>query len=153
MPSISRKIPVDIFRYNLIQNPLRSEVLIQETLDSVAPEQIHPYKKWNIYTHRFPVCGSRMNIWLIEWDHLSKSPVHRHCSGGCLLKILQGHVMETRYPRVHSGLYDSNCPGILNLFSAGDVSFIHDDLATHSIENIYPEVAYTLHFYLFPRGD
>jgi len=79
---------------------------------------------------------------LIYWDGFAQSQKHGHPEGGCLLKVLSGSLLETRFdpfdPQLVSGRHH---------FSRGDVSYIHDALAYHIVENPCPEPAVSLHLY------
>ena len=79
---------------------------------------------------------------LIYWDGNARSKKHGHPEGGCLLKVLSGSLIETRFdpidPQWVTGKY---------YFFQGDVSYIHDSLAYHVVENPYSEPAISLHIY------
>jgi hypothetical protein len=79
---------------------------------------------------------------LIRWQGHYKSEKHGHPERGCLLKVLSGVLLETRYDPVDTDQVIGEYP----LFR-GDLSFIHDALAYHVVENPLSTPAYSLHLY------
>ena len=79
---------------------------------------------------------------LIYWDGHARSKKHGHPEGGCLLKVLSGTLIETRFDP-----FDPQRLTGKQQFFQGDVSYIHDALACHVVENPSPEPAISLHIY------
>lgn len=79
---------------------------------------------------------------LIGWDGYAQSKKHGHPEGGCLLKVLSGSLLETRFDPFDPSLVSGR-----HYFSRGDISYIHDALAYHIVENPHPEPAVSLHLY------
>ena len=79
---------------------------------------------------------------LIHWEGYARSKKHGHPEGGCLLKVLSGALSETRYDP-----FDPQREAGRHHFLPGDVSYIHDALAYHVVENPLPEPAVSLHMY------
>lgn len=79
---------------------------------------------------------------LIYWEGYARSKKHGHPEGGCLLKVLSGRLTEARFdpfePQRMVGEFH---------FSRGEVSYIHDALAYHIVENPVAEPAVSLHIY------
>lgn len=79
---------------------------------------------------------------LIRWEPHFRSPKHGHPDRGCLLKVLSGTLLETRYDPV-----DPECVIEKYHLFKGGMAFIHDALAYHVVENPSPLPAVSLHLY------
>jgi hypothetical protein len=79
---------------------------------------------------------------LICWDGHFRSPKHGHPDRGCLLKVLSGALVETRYDPIDP----EKVIGKYHLYQGG-MGFIHDALAYHVVENPSPQPAVSLHLY------
>ncbi len=79
---------------------------------------------------------------LIFWKGFQKSKKHGHPPGGGLMRVLSGNLFETRFdpfaPEKVLGKYE--CP-------VGALSYIHDELALHVVENPNETPAISLHVY------
>ncbi len=103
---------------NYLQKELKDE-------DSLVFHQDHDFK-----------------LLLIRWDKGKKSKIHGHPQGGGLIKVLSGALLESRF--------DSGNPQkMIGQFECktGQLSYIHDELGFHIIENPYSETAISLHLY------
>lgn len=81
---------------------------------------------------------------LIYWDAHKKSKKHGHPQGGGLIKVLSGTLLETRFdPK-----YTDQVIGKTYLSRESEkISYIHDSLAYHIVENPFSEAAFSLHLY------
>ncbi|MFK8008769.1 MAG: cysteine dioxygenase family protein [Saprospiraceae bacterium] len=79
---------------------------------------------------------------LIYWNGNSKSKKHGHMKGGGLMRILSGEILETRFDSEN----DEKIIGTFK-YSEGDLSYIHDALAFHVVENQEKTPAVSLHIY------
>ena len=79
---------------------------------------------------------------LIYWNADKVSNKHGHMRGGGLMRVLDGQLKETRFD-------STNPTKVLGefIYSEGDISYIHDALAYHTIENRSTTAAVTLHLY------
>ena len=84
----------------------------------------------------------KAKLTLIRWDGYARSSKHGHPDRGCLLKVLAGVLLETRY----DPLEPAAVAGKYHLFKGG-MAFIHDALAFHVVENPSPFPAVSLHLY------
>ncbi len=86
--------------------------------------------------------NDQVKLSLIFWDSFQKSKKHGHPQGGGLMKVLAGNLTETRfdpeYPNQVIGTYR---------YGAGDIAYIHDRLAFHTVENASIIPAVSLHVY------
>lgn len=83
-----------------------------------------------------------LRVMLIYWKENERSRKHGHPTAGGLMKVLAGKLWETRFAPMAPELIVSE-----QEYGAGDLSFIHDALAYHIIENNGPEPAVSLHIY------
>lgn len=82
-------------------------------------------------------------IIVITWMNSQKTPIHSHPENGCIMKILKGHLSEKKhYPNKNIESF---------IYHKGDCSYIHNDIATHVIENISGDVSVSLHIYSPPN--
>ena len=78
-------------------------------------------------------------IILICWDKYSQSSIHLHPKYGCVMKVLQGNLLEKRYDSKHILLSKHI------IKSNSKTSYIHDDIGCHQI--ISQEDTVSLHVY------
>ncbi len=79
---------------------------------------------------------------LIYWNGHSQSSKHGHMKGGGLMRVLAGQIMETRFHPEDKDLSIGTWK-----YTEGDLSFIHDALAYHIVENQTAVPAISLHLY------
>jgi len=94
------------------------------------------YIRFNVYK------SSEVDIQLISWSPQQGSPKHNHPNQGCLMKILEGSLTETRYSSKNVGQVVNK-----GKYSVGDILFIQDSLGYHVIENREVQPAISLHVY------
>ena len=102
---------------------------------------------------------------LLCWNGEKGSPIHNHAGSECMMRILQGKVVETQYiVRNGEGDQSAKCnwnkmtcsnipPSDLiksneNIYTEGGCAYINDSLGVHKVENPYKESAITLHCYI-----
>ena len=79
---------------------------------------------------------------LIYWYMADKSSKHGHMNGGGLMRVLAGKLQETRFwPDDQEKAFGTFT------YQQGDLSYIHDALALHVVENPAPIPAVSLHLY------
>lgn len=93
-------------------------------------------------------CGENFDIWLICWGVGQESGVHDHPENGCVQKMLQGGLGETRYIKKEDGKY---CKWRRRVYAAGDVGYICGKRGIHLLKNIGDVGAVTLHLYSPPN--
>lgn len=105
---------------------------------------------WETYLNTEPRKGNSTilfqnayaKLMLIHWPPYFRSSKHGHPERGCLLKVLSGTLVEIRYDPVDTEMVT----GKFRLHKGG-LSFIHDSLAYHVVENPASEPAVSLHLY------
>lgn len=80
----------------------------------------------------------------IVWNPKVETPIHGHSCQGCWVMCLEGKLVENIYEN------EEGDPSLINskVISPGDVTYMHDSIGFHTIENnseLTPAV--TLHFY------
>ena len=84
--------------------------------------------------------NEQVKVALIYWTAYRKSKKHGHPSGGGLMKLLSGKLIETRFdtenPDIVIGKYH---------YTTESMAYIHDRLAYHIVENPSEEPAVSLH--------
>ena len=94
------------------------------------------YYKFKIYSNE----DYEMNI--INWNTYSFSNIHNHCDNGCVMKMLDGVLLEQRYDK--DQVLKSN-----TLLKSPNSYYINNtDL--HSIYNLNGGPSYSLHIYSPP---
>ena len=84
-------------------------------------------------------------IFIICWKSNQKSPIHNHAKNGCLMKVLDGALDQDMYS------HDLQFLGTSTVHTS-EVSYIHDDIGLHTIENKQPKsTSVSLHVYSPPR--
>jgi len=106
-------------------------------------------KEKDYYKIKLPYtdCNDMFDMYIIKWLPGSISPIHNHPKLGCILRILEGEVLEKKYDHdinletttllTNDENYDINLK----------TSYIDDSQNYHSISNISYKPAYTLHVY------
>ena len=87
------------------------------------------------------ISAKEYEIMLLCWDKHQASAMHDHPRGGCIMKILQGVLIEDRY--------NSKTLEHLNRVALGvnATSYIHNSIAIHKINNDTSEPAVSIHVY------
>jgi len=106
-------------------------------------------KEKDYYKLKLPYtdCNDIFNMYLIKWLPGSLSPIHNHPELGCIVRILDGDVLEKKYD------HDINLEMKTLLSNDKDydinlkTTYIDDNQHYHSISNISHKPAYTLHVY------
>lgn len=86
--------------------------------------------------------NSYCKLSLIYWEPNRRSAKHGHPERGCLLKILSGSLVETRYDPFDLERVIDRCE-----LGKGAMGYVHDMLALHVVDNPYSRPAVSLHLY------
>ena len=88
------------------------------------------------------VLNEKLRVALIYWHPGQRIDIHGHARGGCVLKVLQGKLLEKRYsPETEPRLL------AVSTYHRGAMAYIDDDMAWHAVENPYRKPAISLHVY------
>ena len=85
-------------------------------------------------------------IILLCWDVDSKTPIHGHDEKDCWVYQLQGSIEEKRYQEHVGNLSETHRMKL----TPGKLTYMHDRMGYHSIENNSGKRAMTLHIYASP---
>ena len=138
---------------------------IKQLIDSFEntrfSEQVNLIKKINIPSSRFKRyatwaeggytrnCIAREDDFefiLLCWDSNSKTKIHDHAGQNCWIYQIQGDMRETRFKESDEGFEITHD----TVLREGKVSYMHDRMGYHSLENISGGRSMTLHIYASP---
>lgn len=105
-------------------------------------------------------CNKKANLLILVWNPSNGSLIHDHANAHCVMKILKGTLVETRYEWPENFIEQQNhyCPlspamkvSKSTELKTGDVAYMADTLGLHRVSNPDPnEVAVSLHLYTPP---
>ena len=101
-------------------------------------------KKTGFYYRHLVYQDFNFDIYVIEWTKNSYADIHDHPDNGCLLKVLEGKLLEKNYDK-ELKLIDSET------IHKGDINYIQNNLRYHSIQNTFDGTSYSLHIYSPPK--
>lgn len=94
---------------------------------------------------RVPVfIDEQVEIRLLCWNKQMVSDLHDHPKDGCVLKVVEGSLVEELFSMKPFQLLQSSA------LTTGDLSYIDDQKGIHRILNQTDEPAVSLHFYVPP---
>ncbi|GAB5555758.1 MAG: hypothetical protein Sapg2KO_53490 [Saprospiraceae bacterium] len=129
---------------------------IDNALDLLIPFDEYSGDDWQNYfdttvtEFQYLVLHEDLNfkLVLIHWDKGSSSKKHGHMKGGGLIKVLFGQISETRFHPdnldLETGKYS---------YTTGDLSYIHDAIGLHIVENTQQNHAISLHLYCHGKNS
>ncbi len=83
------------------------------------------------------------DMFLIKWEPHCHTSIHNHPDGDCIMKILEGKIIEQRFQN------NDTCNEIKKL-NINAISFMSDSLGLHRIINDNDTYSYSLHIYSPP---
>lgn len=102
----------------------------------------------NKYNRSIVYKDQHIEMVVISWNPNQRTPLHDHPSNGCLLKVLDGNLIENIY---EFNLVDKKCDYITSKFlSAGNLSYKEHNKILHNIVNKNNQ-SITLHIYSPPN--
>lgn len=108
------------------------------------------YSKYNLYRN------NNYEINLIEWNKGAKSLVHNHPPNGCVIKLIDGSLLEDRYDhtinsnKTHIEHTQRNIIIPIHSFNKTQTHSYYID-CLHSVTNINNDKSYSLHLYSPPN--
>jgi cysteine dioxygenase len=96
------------------------------------------YNRIKVYSN------DKFEIFIITWNVNQTSDIHDHSDNGCYVKILSGELIEGLYTKKF--LLERE-----NILKNKSVSFMHNDIGYHCIENKGDKVAVSIHIYSPPN--
>ena len=145
--NIIRDNPYNNFRntYNYIKNE-KNILNINKYKTIFENKEIIEINKLNY--SKIKLCDSYINkkfnykleLYLIKWNPKSNSNIHSHLYHGCVMKILEGCLIESIYNK--DIILKQN-----NNYKCHDTGFINNDIGYHKIFNNTNNYSYSLHLY------
>lgn len=131
--------------------------------DSCGPDS-HQWKRYALadpsrsYTRNgVDECNDKANLLILVWNPSKGSMIHDHANAHCVLKVLQGQLVETLYEWPEdSSSASTEEPHTMkvkktSLLNTGDVAYMSDSLGLHRMSNpSSSELAVSLHLYTPP---
>lgn len=113
---------------------------------------------WRGWSHFVPERYSRnlvhrcegFELLLLCWGEGHASPIHDHAGQQCWMAVLEGEMEEVHYDEPRGGDPRPMASGRVRRFTAGQVAYIHDDIALHLIRPAQGTRGVTLHLYADP---
>lgn len=116
---------------------------------AIPAKEFEDFSTWSeaCYTRNCLYCNDSFELILLCWEPGQVTPIHDHGGEECWVKIVQGKFKETIYEANHNGE-----PVVQKvLFStAGDLTYMVDQMGCHQLENISNTRAMSLHLYAKP---
>ena len=102
------------------------------------------YITFSDYTYKRNIVSSNehLEIIIMCWDTKQGSKFHKHPSNGCLMKIIEGQLMEE---------FKGKEINQTNIYEINDCSYIDNDLGIHRVFNDSNSPAISLHIYSPPN--
>ncbi|PRP86095.1 cysteine dioxygenase [Planoprotostelium fungivorum] len=131
---------------------------------SIMKEYLSTHDDWQDYMnfneHKYArnLIGSNdmLELMVICWLPGQVSPVHNHAGQHCWAAVLEGVVEETHFhfSSTHSPFGEGPLEAVdVHQVSAGDVSYITDDIALHVLKPANDKRVATLHCYSKPIAE
>ncbi|KAF2791011.1 cysteine dioxygenase type I [Melanomma pulvis-pyrius CBS 109.77] len=102
--------------------------------------------------------NGKSNLLILVWTPGQTSSIHDHANAHCIMKILRGCLVETRYARPTVELNsERECPLKCikeTTYGTNEVTYMSDQLGLHKISNPDPtDFAVSLHLYTPPNAS
>ncbi len=120
---------------------------LQYLLDGFADENLEEYINFSdkSYTKNLIFRNKKYEIYLICWNNKQMSMIHDHPENGCVLKVLEGELIEYRY--------DTKSLELIELFNhpKGSIGYIDNNIGYHKVGNDSKNKAISIHIYSPPK--
>ncbi len=115
---------------------------------SITEDSLKHFATWldEGYTRNCLMRNNDYEIILLCWDKGAKTAIHGHGGENCWVYQVSGTVEEIRYTQSKDKLEESE----RLVISPSQISFMHDRMGYHAIQNISNAKAMTLHIYASP---
>ncbi len=140
MDLIFRRINVKI-----LENKIK--ILNKDIIKIIETYNENDYMKYiridkNKYNKTIIEQNDILQLSIITWYNRQYSTIHNHLDGGCIMKILEGNLTETRYNKDKTKLLTNN-------FKKNETNIItnFDEYSYHQIYNNNDNIAVSMHLY------
>ena len=115
----------------------------------LAPEAFDGFAFWDAdgYTRNCIERTDDYELILLCWSRGDRTPVHGHADQNCWVYQIDGTVHEVRYDLQDDGALRETDRASLE---PGDLTYMHDAMGYHHIENVSCGRAMTMHIYAAP---
>ena len=115
---------------------------------SITEDSLKHFATWldEGYTRNCLMRNNDYEIILLCWDKGAKTAIHGHGGENCWVYQVSGTVEEIRYTNINDSIKESERLAL----NPGRISFMHDRMGYHAIQNISNDKAMTLHIYASP---
>ncbi|MDF1696494.1 MAG: cysteine dioxygenase family protein [Saprospiraceae bacterium] len=133
---------------NLLENSTKDEYKSIGARIEIPLEEFVPYLHWyeEHYTRNCIIRKENFELILLCWEPHQITPVHCHGGEECWVYIVNGKINESHYHMESGKLKELKTETLLE----GSKSFMSDDMGYHSLNNVYPTRAISLHLYMDP---
>ncbi len=123
------------------------QVSVLKSID-ISTAEFEKYATWKdgCYTRNCLARRDGFEFILLCWSTGASTPIHGHGGQNCWVYQVSGEIRERRYNE-HDGHFEVVNEAILN---EGRITFMHDRMGYHTLENISDGKAMTLHVYANP---
>lgn len=115
---------------------------------NIPIETLERYATWKQGGYTRNCIGRRkgFEFILICWDENAITPIHGHDGEDCWVQQISGVVHERRYKESKYGFELTNT----TILKGGKLTYMHDRMGYHTLENVSADRAMTLHIYANP---
>jgi len=107
----------------------------------------YAYWKEDGYARNCIIKTAAFELILICWKEGDSTPIHGHNNQKCWVYLVDGNMTEIRYQKDdQENLTECNKMQI----SAGNLTYMHDNMGYHLLKNALEKKAMTLHLYMKP---
>lgn len=139
---------------------INSEDVDPRMLEQLMMEYVSDEAHWgkyffpsqhHAYTRNLVDKGNgKSNLLILVWSPNKSSPIHDHANAHCIMKVLKGRLVETRYawPTVDLNQKEDHPLKTISqrMYEKNEVTYMSDKLGLHRISNPNPnEYAVSLH--------
>jgi len=118
----------------------------------IPKTEFENYASWqaNSYTRNCVHRNENYELILLCWDTDAQTRIHNHAGEDCWVYQVAGTVKEVRFTQNDQGKMIETNTAVL---TEQKLTYMHDRMGFHSIENISNERAMTLHIYASPINE
>ncbi|KAL1600823.1 Cysteine dioxygenase [Paraconiothyrium brasiliense] len=146
---------------------INSEDVDPEELERLMMDYVSDETHWSKYFFPSPhqpytrnlvdKGNGKSNLLILVWSPGKSSPIHDHANAHCIMKILKGSLVETRYawPTVDLNQHEEQPLRTISQkrYEKDEVTYMSDKLGLHRISNPDPDdYAVSLHLYTPPNA-
>lgn len=105
------------------------------------------YSSLQPYTRKIVYNDDILEVVIICWNPHEESGAHDHPENGCLMRVMQGNLIETKYVNTHLGLEQTN----EDILGEDKIAYQEGAKCVHNIVNPFDNLAISVHIYA-PAG-